>query len=150
MEQAENCPLEQKTVLYAYGELPDRDAMEIEKHLHTCGKCRVIAETLRGTEKIFSEKKDNPGDFSVRLIMSRAEEGKNTSEKSFLCRKAIAFALAALFIMSGYVLISYERENYWQDTAYIQNSPFLSDEAEDEDLDYLYEEISYSGDDFWE
>ena len=53
------CVAEERLALYAGGDLSEKDAAEVERHIRTCAACAVLVEELRDAQAIFKSFRDD-------------------------------------------------------------------------------------------
>ncbi|HEY6098844.1 MAG TPA: zf-HC2 domain-containing protein, partial [Anaeromyxobacter sp.] len=59
----------------AYGELPKREAREVEEHAATCEACRAELGRIRGTRRVMAALPEEPApDRGERILLTAARE----------------------------------------------------------------------------
>lgn len=98
------CEYDEKLIEFLGGELPAREAAQVEDHLRLCEKCREAAREFRisiAAVKAFleAEGKASEGPSLAPSIMSRIQsEGSHFGEKYLAMAFAAVLALIFLFI----------------------------------------------------
>ena len=151
MEQNENCNLEEKAVLYAYGELSEKETESFESHLPKCRACTGTVKAIRTAGDIISARKHDPSEITVRFIMARSDEFCLRHDKSFFRKKALAFSFAAFVALSVFAIISGTGNlNQGLETASaLSEEIIMSDIIPDEEIGLIEDEITAEID-LWE
>ena len=74
MMENKNCPLEEKAILFAYGELSGDEAAETAVHIGSCPHCSSTVNALRRAEEVLSSEKKLPSEAVVKYILNCREK----------------------------------------------------------------------------
>jgi len=145
MMENKNCPLEEKAILFAYGELSGDEAAETAVHIGSCPHCSSTVNALRRAEEVLSSEKKLPSEAVVKYILNCGEKEPERHTLLFRMReKMVAFSLAAVMAVAVFVIITGREMSPVQ----LETASIASEESSifgssfDDDMALLEEEFS--------